>query len=120
MNVYGVSVPNVDAFVDAAGAPILFEQVMQIVKPQARIAIIAVYKNEVPISLAQVMSKEVNIVGASGYTHEDIVKVIEHINDKKTNISTMVTQTYKLEDIQAAFDKAIAAKETIKVIVDLT
>jgi len=120
VNVYGVSVPNVDAFVDAAGAPILFEQVMQIVKPQARIAIIAVYKNEVPISLAQVMSKEVNIVGASGYTHEDIVKVIEHINDKKTNISTMVTQTYKLEDIQAAFDKAIAAKETIKVIVDLT
>lgn len=93
---------------------------MQIVKPQARIAIIAVYKNEVPINLAQVMSKEVNIVGASGYTHEDIVKVIEHINDKKTNISTMVTQTYKLEDIQAAFDKAIAAKETIKVIVDLT
>lgn len=120
VNVYGVSVPNVDAFVDAAGAPILFEQVMQIVKPQARIAIIAVYKNEVPISLAQVMSKEVNIVGASGYTHEDIVKVIEHINDKKTNISTMVTQTYKLVDIQAAFDKAIAAKETIKVIVDLT
>lgn len=120
VNVYGVSVPNVDAFVDAAGAPILFEQVMQIVKPQARIAIIAVYKNEVPLSLAQVMSKEVNIVGASGYTHEDIVKVIEHINDKKTNISTMVTQTYKLEDIQAAFDKAIAAKETIKVIVDLT
>ncbi|MDH6368647.1 2-desacetyl-2-hydroxyethyl bacteriochlorophyllide A dehydrogenase [Paenibacillus sp. PastF-3] len=120
VNVYGVSVPNVDAFVDAAGAPILFEQVMQIVKPQVRIAIIAVYKNEVPISLAQVMSKEVNIVGASGYTHEDIVKVIEHINDKKTNISTMVTQTYKLEDIQAAFDKAIAAKETIKVIVDLT
>jgi len=120
VNVYGVSVPNVDAFVDAAGAPILFEQVMQIVKPQARIAIIAVYKNEVPISLAQVMSKEVNIVGASGYTHEDIVKVIDHINDKKTNISTIVTQTYKLEDIQAAFDKAIAAKETIKVIVDLT
>jgi 2-desacetyl-2-hydroxyethyl bacteriochlorophyllide A dehydrogenase len=120
LNVYGVSVPNVDAFVDTAGAPILFEQVMQIVKPQARIAIIAVYKNEVPISLAQVMSKEVNIVGASGYTHEDIVKVIEHINDKKTNISTMVTQTYKLENIQAAFDKAIEAKETIKVIVELT
>ncbi|WP_313636882.1 zinc-binding dehydrogenase [Paenibacillus sp.] len=120
VNVYGVNVPNVDAFVDAAGAPILFEQVMQIVKPQARIAIIAVYKNEVPISLAQVMSKEANIIGASGYTHEDIVNVITHINEKKTNISTMVTQTYKLEDIQAAFDKAIEAKETIKVIVDLT
>lgn len=120
VNVFGVNVPDVDAFIDAAGAPVLLEQVIQLVKPHVRIAIIAVYKNEVPVSLAQVMSKEVKIIGASGYTHDDIVKVINHINDKKTNISTMVTSTYKLDDIQAAFDKAIEAKETIKVIVDLT
>lgn len=120
VNVYGVNVPNADAFVDAAGAPILFKQVMKIVKPEARIAIIAVYKDEVPVSLAQVMSKEVRIIGASGYTHEDIIKVIDHINEKKTNISTMVTDTYQLDHIQAAFDKAIEAEETIKVIVDLT
>ncbi|KOS68670.1 zinc-dependent dehydrogenase [Lysinibacillus contaminans] len=120
VNVYGVNVPDVDAFVDAAGAPVLFEQVMKIVKPNARIAIIAVYKNEVPVSLSQVMSKEVKIIGASGYTNDDILKVIDHINQKKTNISTMVTHTYKLDDIQEAFDTAIAAKETIKVIVDLT
>ncbi|MFJ7736196.1 zinc-binding dehydrogenase [Lysinibacillus sp. NPDC097287] len=120
VNVYGINVPDVDAFVDAAGAPVLFEQVMKIVKPNARIAIIAVYKNEVPVSLSQVMSKEVKIIGASGYTNEDILKVIDHINQKKTNVSTMVTHTYKLDDIQKAFDTAIAAKETIKVIVDLT
>lgn len=119
-NVYGMNVPNVNAFVDAAGAPILFEQVMKIVKPNERIAIIAVYKNEVPVSLSQVMSKEIRIIGASGYTHEDIVKVINHINQKKTNISTIVTHTYKIDEIQAAFDQAIGAKETIKVIVDLT
>ncbi|MFC5470987.1 zinc-binding dehydrogenase [Cohnella suwonensis] len=119
-SVYGKDVPNVDAFVDAAGAPPLFEQVMKILKPHARIAIIAVYKHEVPISLAQVMSMEAKIVGASGYTHEDIVKVVDHIEKKKTPIATMVTQVYKLDDLQAAFDKAIAAKETIKVVVDLT
>lgn len=112
--------PDVDALIDAAGAPVLFEQVMQIVKPFARIAIIAVYKNEVPISLAQVMSNEVKIIGASGYTNEDILKVIEHINEKKTKISLMVTQTYKLDELQNAFDKAIEAKETIKVMLDLT
>jgi 2-desacetyl-2-hydroxyethyl bacteriochlorophyllide A dehydrogenase len=120
VNVYGVDVPNIDGFVDAAGAPVLFKQVMDIVKPQARIAIIAVYKNEVPVSLAQIMSKEVQIIGASGYTHEDIVKVIDHINKRKTPITTMVTHVYKLEDIQEAFNKAIDAKETVKVLVDLT
>lgn len=118
--VYGVEMPNVDAFVDAAGAPVLFEQVMQIVKPHARIAIIAVYKTEVPISLSQVMSKEVQIIGASGYTHEDITKVIDHIQQKKTPIGTIVTQVYSLDELQVAMDTAIAAKETIKVVVDLT
>lgn len=119
LNVYGINVPHVDAFVDAAGAPVLFEQVMNIVKPKARIAIIAVYKSEVPVSLSQVMSKEVNIIGASGYTHDDIVKVIDHMNNKKTAISSMVTHSFKLDDLQAAFDQAIAAKETIKVIVNV-
>lgn len=120
VNVYGIEVPNVDAFVDAAGAPVLFEQVMQIVKPQARIAIIAVYKQEMPVSLAQIMSKEVQIIGASEYTNEDILKVIDHINQKKTPIAMIVTHVFKLSEIQQAFDTAIAAKETIKVIVDLT
>ena len=120
VNVYGVDVPNVDAFVDAAGAAPLFTQVMEIVKPRARIAVIAVYKNEVPVSLSQVMSKEVKIVGASGYTNEDILKVINHLNNKKTKIATMVTQVYPLSEIQSAFDTAIAAKDSIKVIVDVT
>lgn len=42
------------------------------------------------------------------------------MNKKKTPIATMVTQVYKLDDIQEAFNTAIAAKETIKVVVDLT
>lgn len=120
VNVYGQLMPDVDAFVDAAGAPILFENVMKIVKPKARIAIIAVYKQEVPVSLSQIMSKEVQIVGASGYTHEDISKVVEHLSNPATKIGTIVTQVYKIDDIQEAFDVAIAAKGAIKVMVDLS
>lgn len=120
INVYGQIVPDVDIFVDAAGAPVLFENVMKVVKPQAKISIIAVYKNEVPVSLAQVMSKELHIQGASGYTHEDITKVIDHLTNKKTNIANIVTQVYKQDDIQEAFNVAIEAKGTIKVVVDLS
>lgn len=120
VNVYGQTVPDVDVFVDAAGAPVLFENVMKIVKPRAKISIIAVYKNEVPVSLAQIMSKELQIQGASGYTHEDITKVVDHLTNKKTNIANIVTQVYKMDDIQDAFNVAIEAKGAIKVVVDLT
>jgi threonine dehydrogenase-like Zn-dependent dehydrogenase len=34
--------------------------------------------------------------------------------------ATMVTQVYPLSEIQQAFDTAIAAKDSIKVIVDVT
>ncbi|KQO00753.1 zinc-dependent dehydrogenase [Paenibacillus sp. Leaf72] len=120
VNVYGVEVPNVDVFIDAAGAPVLFEAIMKIVKPKARISIIAVYKTDVPISLQQVMSKEVQLKGSSGYTHEDFSKVVQHLSSFKNELSTLITQVYKLDDIQEAFTKAIEAKGTVKVVVDLT
>ena len=85
----------------------------------ARIAVIAVYKDDVPVSLAQVMSNEVQIIGASGYTSEDILKVIDHLNNKKP-IATIVTQVYPLSELQTAFDVAFAAKDSMKVIVDVT
>lgn len=117
---YGMDIPDVDGFVDTAGAPPLIHEVMEIAKPNARIAIIAVYKADVPFSLAQVMSKQLRIFGASGYTTEDILKVIDHINNKKTDIATMVTDVYPLDQLSQAFDKAIAMQNTIKVIIDLT
>jgi Threonine dehydrogenase and related Zn-dependent dehydrogenases len=117
---YGRQVPNVDAFIDAAGAQPLFLQAFQLAKPNARFAIIAVYKQPVPISFADVMSREVKIIGASGYSHEDIAKVVDHIEKKKTPIATIVTHRYSLDELPGAFETAIAAKETIKVVVDLT
>ncbi|WP_337101185.1 zinc-dependent alcohol dehydrogenase [Paenibacillus sp. YIM B09110] len=120
VSVYGQNVPNVDVFIDAAGAPPLFENVMKITKPQARISVIAVYKSEVPVSLVQLMSKEVQIKGASGYTHEDISKVVEHLGNQKDKLAGLITHVYKLDDIGEAFNKAIEAKGTVKVIVDMT
>lgn len=120
VNVYGIDVPNVDVFIDAAGAPILFETMMKIVKPKARISIIAVYKTDVPISLLQVMSKEVQVIGSSGYTHEDYAKVVQHLTSFKSELASLITHVYKLDDIQEAFNTAIEAKGTVKVVVDLT
>lgn len=120
VDVYGHNFPNVDVFVDAAGAPILFEAIMKIVKPKARISIIAVYKSEVPLSLLQVMSKEVQIKGASGYTDEDLSQVVQHLNNEKDKLAGLVTHVYKLDDIGQAFETAIEATKTVKVVIDLT
>lgn len=116
---YGQKIPDVDLFIDAAGAPPLLMEVLSLVKSNARIVIIAVYKAEIPVSLAQVMSKELVITGSSGYTHEDISAVVGYINNNQTKIGTTVSKVYKLDNIQEAFNTAIAAKNVIKVIVDM-
>ncbi|WP_238327410.1 hypothetical protein [Paenibacillus gorillae] len=98
----------------------MFEQAFQLAKPNARFVIIAVYKQDVPLSFVEMMSKELKVIGASGYTHEDIARVVDHIEKKKTPITTMVTHVYPIDELPKAFDTALAGKETIKVLVDLT
>ncbi|GEO27830.1 threonine dehydrogenase [Alicyclobacillus acidoterrestris] len=119
VDVYGKMVPDVDAFIDAAGASMLFERVLDIVKPHARIAVVAVYKQAIPVGLAQVMSKEVQIIGASGYTTEDILRAVEHLSNPQTKLDTLITHVFKLDEVQQAFEVAIDARETVKVLIEL-
>lgn len=85
---------------------------------ETRIAIVAVYKQPIEFDLVKMMALELNIRGASGYNHGDIVKVIEYLSEKKTPVESIITHTYKFEDIHEAFDKAIEMKDTIKVMID--
>jgi len=49
-----------------------------------------------------------------------IIKSDGCYSSRYSNITTMVTHVYKLDDIQEAFDTAMTAKEMIKVMIDLT
>lgn len=117
---YGRRVPDVDLFIDAAGSYVLFNEVSQLMKQGAKLSVIAVYKNEAAVSLSQIMSKELHIQGCSGYTTADIKRAASYINNKKTNIGSIVSRVYKLNDIREAFTTAIAGKNVIKVLIDLT
>lgn len=66
------------------------------------------------IDFTQLMVFELGIKGASGYTHKDLVKVLEHITEEKAPIASIITHTYKLEDIGKAFNKAISIDKTGK------
>lgn len=120
INSMGQSIPNVDLYIDAAGAPALLQSTIAFAKPHSKMCIIAVYKKEISINPTAFMSNEFTLMGSRGYTQEDIIEVIDHLTEEKTTVATMVTQTFKLEDINEAFKVASEAKGTIKVIIDLT
>ncbi|MBQ9840578.1 MAG: alcohol dehydrogenase catalytic domain-containing protein [Erysipelotrichaceae bacterium] len=109
-------IPDVDMYVDAAGAPALLSEVFTYARNKTKYAIISVFQKVelpgMPFIAAQPM-----IYGSQGYTHETIVEVIDHVLNEKTPIASMVTHTFKHEDMSKAIEFA-ASGQGIKVVID--
>ena len=109
--------PDVDMYVDAAGAPPLLSEVFNYARNHTKYAIISVFQ-KVELEGRPFIAAQPIIYGSQGYTHETIVEVIDHILNKKTPIaSIMVTHKFKQEDISKALEFA-ASGQGIKVIID--
>ncbi len=108
--------PDVDLYIDAAGAPALLAEVFGYARYGSKYAIIAVF-GQVTLPGQPFIAAQPIIYGSQGYTHETIVEVIEHISNNKTDIASIVTDKYKHCDIDKALKKA-ASGEGIKVIID--
>ena len=110
-------IPDVDMYVDAAGAPPLLSEVFNYARNHTKYAIISVFQ-KVELEGRPFIAAQPIIYGSQGYTHETIVEVIDHILNKKTPIaSIMVTHKFKHEDISKALEFA-ASGQGIKVIID--
>jgi len=120
INLLGQQVPDVDLYIDAAGAPPLLTACIEMAKTGSRLSLIATYKKEVSFNPSLIMMNEFGLFGSCGYTHEDITAVIDHLTKQKTKINEIVTHVYKLKDINEAFRVATEAKGALKVIIDLT
>lgn len=109
-------IPDVDMYVDAAGAPALLSETFSYARNATKYAIIAVF-DKVELPGQPFIAAQPIIYGSQGYKHETIVEVIDHILNSKTSVASMVTHKFKHEDIAKALAFA-ASGEGIKVIID--
>jgi len=117
--VYRTPVVDVDVVIDCAGAPNVPGDFLNYAKPGARFACVGMHKKDVSISFAQIMSKEVKIMGSRGYTKDDFLEVIYNLTNKKSQVTKIVTHKFKQEDAVKAFETASDPNTAIKVIIDL-
>ena len=108
--------PDVDLYVDAAGAPALLSEVCGYARNGTKYAIVAVF-GQVTLPGQPFIAAQPIIYGSQGYTHDTIVEVIEHLTLNKTNIGSIVTDKFKHADIDKALKRA-ASGQGIKVIID--
>lgn len=106
-----------DAFLDAAGAPSIPEDVIKVCKFHARLVITAVYYRPVPLSLGTMLTSELTITSAVGYPTEmpEVVAAMPRLKDK---IASMISHRVPLENVLEGL-KIAATPQSAKVMVEI-
>lgn len=119
VNSFGMSNPDVDAFIDCAGAHPIIGQIIGLAKEKARIAVVAVYKTNIEISAAQLLSSQLTLKGSCGFEHTDLIEAFHNINTHRTAIPQIVTHHFAHKDAVEAFKFAADPQSgAIKVVID--
>lgn len=110
--------PNVQLYVDCAGAKELLMQALDMVAEGTKYSIVSVYNEPLPVAGGMFMSEPV-IQGSAGYSHETIKEVIDHVENLRTPLHNIITAKFPLADFEEAMEKAaVKSYKNIKVVLD--
>lgn len=119
VGLYRTSVVDVDVVIDCAGAANIPGDFLNYAKPEARLCCVGMHKEEVSISFAKIMSKQVIIMGSRGYTTNDFLEVIDNLTRKNSFVTNIITHKFNLDEADEAFNIAADPSQSIKVILNL-
>lgn len=105
-----------DIYLDAAGAPPVITTALSAAQRGARIVVVALHKEPVPVDLLNVMSNEVTVVGSMGYPSE-IFEVTEDIVANWEKYAVIVSHTFAFDDVAEALRIAATPGAADKVVV---
>jgi 2-desacetyl-2-hydroxyethyl bacteriochlorophyllide A dehydrogenase len=105
-----------DIYFDAAGAPTVIDAALAAAKPGARLGVVAVHKQPVPVDFLNIMSNEITIVGSMGYPDE-IFEVTKDLVANWEKYAVIVSHTIPFDDVMEALKTASTPGAADKVVV---
>lgn len=105
-----------DIYLDAAGAPAVIGTALTAAKAGAKLAVVAVHKEPVPVDFLTVMSNEITLVGSMGYPNE-IFEVTGDIVANWETYARIVSHTIPFTEIDEALRLAGTPGAADKVVV---
>lgn len=114
---YGRVGVGTDAFIDAAGAPSILSDVIQIAKFQSRMVITAAYMKPIEFPVGRMLTSEMTITTAVGYPTEmpDVIAAMPRLKDK---IEGMISHRLPLGDVLEGL-KVAAQPDSCKVMIEI-
>lgn len=101
-----------DRVLEVAGSPSTFELAWKVARPNAIVTVVALYEENQILPLPQMYGK--NLIfktgGVDGCDCDEILKLIE---EKKIDTTPLITHTFPLKEIEAAYDIFEKRKEHV-------
>ncbi|MDQ2637701.1 MAG: zinc-binding dehydrogenase, partial [Actinomycetota bacterium] len=88
-----------DIYFDAAGAPAVIDTALTAAKQGARLGVVAVHKQPVPVDFVNLMSNEITIVGSMGYPDE-IFEVTSDLTANWQKYAEIISHTIPFDDVE--------------------
>jgi threonine dehydrogenase-like Zn-dependent dehydrogenase len=108
--------PATDVYLDAAGAPIVIETALKLMKHRAVLTIIAVHKKPIEIDFGELLTSEADIRLSMGYPTE-IFEVTDSIIAYPDKYRHIISDVLHFDDVEAALKLAATPGAADKVIV---
>lgn len=113
------ALPDVDLFVDCAGAPAMLEAAFGFCRPHTKYSIVSVYGGNLSLPGGLFVTNQPLIYGSKAYDHEIITEVIDHLTKHKTCIEKIITRKYPIFQFKEAMEAASDKKyKNLKVLID--
>lgn len=113
--IWGIDYPATSLYFEVSGAPGLLSQLVDLSCKRARIITVAMQRHPVTIDATRLMSKEVSLIGASGYPTE-FPEVMAKLEKGEIDPEAMITHRFPFADFLHAFEVADNANEAAKVV----
>jgi 2-desacetyl-2-hydroxyethyl bacteriochlorophyllide A dehydrogenase len=105
-----------DIYLDAAGAPAVIDTALAAAKRGARLGVVAVHKQPVPVDFVNLMSNEITVVGSMGYPDE-IFEVTKDLIANWERYAVIVSHAIPFDNVDEALRTASTPGAADKVVV---
>jgi (R,R)-butanediol dehydrogenase/meso-butanediol dehydrogenase/diacetyl reductase len=114
-SLFGSTYPRTDVYIEASGATGLLSEIATFANKGSRIITLALQRQPVTLDGTKLMSKEISIIGSSGYPTE-FPEVMHKLASGSIDPELMITHRFAFSDFLHAFETANDASGAAKVL----
>jgi threonine dehydrogenase-like Zn-dependent dehydrogenase len=112
----GVPQPATEVFIEASGAAAVLGQIIGSARPEARLVVVALHREDVPVSFLNVLMRELTIRGSMEYP-ADFTRMIAML--ERNDLGAMISDRFGLDDALDALALADSGRSAGKIVVEI-